>query len=191
MEKFKELQSIWNQQAIIQPKLDTEEIKTKSFQKIKAQKVKHFWTIGILSTLIFVLILFYKLIYNDEITSKIKGLELMIFVIVIRIILEIVSAMLFQKIDFTTSFKNHTDQLVTYFKFRKTIHFIFTPIIYLLYIVGFYLLLPLFKTNLSHGFYLYVIVSGIVFLTLFSLQLFKIIRKDLNDLNFLQNADKE
>ena len=191
MEKFKELQSIWNQQAIIQPKLNTEEIKTKSFQKIKAQKVKHFWTIGILSTLIFVLILFYKLIYNDEITSKIKGLELMIFVIVIRIILEIVSAMLFQKIDFTTSFKNHTDQLVTYFKFRKTIHFIFTPIIYLLYIVGFYLLLPLFKTNLSHGFYTYVIVSGIVFLTLFSLQLFKIIRKDLNDLKFLQNADKE
>jgi hypothetical protein len=191
MEKFKELQAIWNQQAIIQPKLDIEEIKTKSFQKIKAQKVKHFWTIGILSTLIFVLILFYKLIYNDEITSKIKGLELMIFVIVIRIILEIVSTMLFQKIDFNTSFKDHTDQLVTYFKFRKTLHFIFTPIIYLLYIVGFYLLLPLFKTNLSHGFYLYVIVSGIVFLTLFSLQLFKIIRKDLNDLKFLQNADKK
>jgi len=191
MEKFKELQSSWNQQAVIEPKLDTEEIKTKSFQKIKAQKVKHFWTIGILSTLIFILIFFYKLIYNDEITSKIKGLELMIFVIVIRIILEIVSAMLFQKIDFTTSFKNHTDQLVTYFKFRKTIHFIFTPIIYLLYIVGFYLLLPLFKTNLSHGFYLYVIVSGIAFLTLFNLQLFKIIRKDLNDLKFLQNADKD
>jgi len=191
MEKFKELQSSWNQQAVIEPKLDTEEIKTKSFQKIKAQKVKHFWTIGILSTLIFILIFFYKLIYNDEITSKIKGLELMIFVIVIRIILEIVSAMLFQKIDFTTSFKNHTVQLVTYFKFRKTIHFIFTPIIYLLYIVGFYLLLPLFKTNLSHGFYLYVIVSGIAFLTLFNLQLFKIIRKDLNDLKFLQNADKD
>lgn len=191
MEKFKELQSVWNQQDVIQPKLDTEEIKTKSFQKIKAQKLKHFWTIGILSTLIFVLILFYKLIYNDEITSKIKGLELMILVIVIRIILEIVSAILFQKINFTTSFKNHTDQLVTYYKFRKTIHFIFTPIIYLLYIVGFYLLLPLFKTNLSHGFYLYVIVSGIVFLTLFSLQLFRIIRKDLNDLKYLHNADKE
>ena len=108
MEKFKELQSIWNQQAVNQPKLDTEEIKTKSFKKIKAQKLKHFWTIGILSTLIFVLILFYKLIYNNEITSKIKGLELMILVIVIRIILEIVSAILFQKIDFTTSFKNHT-----------------------------------------------------------------------------------
>lgn len=191
MEKFKELQSIWNQQAVIQPKLDTEEIKTKSFQKIKAQKLKHFWTIGILSTLIFVLILFYKLIYNNEITSKVKGLELMILVIVIRIILEIVSAILFQKIDFTTSFKNHTDQLVTYFKFRKTIHFIFTPIIYLLYIVGFYLLLPLFKTNLSEGFYLYVLISGVVFLTLFSMQLFKIIRKDLNDLKYLTNADKE
>ncbi len=191
MEKFKELQSIWNQQAIIQPKLDTEEIKTKSFQKIKAQKVKHFWTIGILSTLIIVLIFFYKFIYNDAITSKLNGLELMILVIVIRIVLEIVSAILFKKIDFTTSFKKHTDQLVAYFKFRKTIHFIFTPIIYLLYIVGFYLLLPLFKTSLSHSFYLYVLISGIVFLTLFSLQLFKIIRKDLNDLKFLQNADKE
>ena len=137
------------------------------------------------------MILFYKLIYNNEITSKVKGLELMILVIVIRIILEIVSAILFQKIDFTTSFKNHTDQLVTYFKFRKTIHFIFTPIIYLLYIVGFYLLLPLFKTNLSEGFYLYVLISGVVFLTLFSMQLFKIIRKDLNDLKYLTNADKE
>ncbi len=191
MEKFKELQSIWNQQKVMEPKLDTGEIQAKSFQKIKEQKVKHIWTIGILSTLIFVLIFFYKLIYNDAIISKIKGLELMILVIVIRIILEIVSAIHFKKIDFTASLKKHTDQLVSYFKFRKTIHFIFTPIIYLLYIVGFYLLLPLFKENLSHSFYLYVLTSGIVFLTLFSFMLYKIIVKDLNDLKFLQSVNKE
>ncbi len=189
MENFNSIQSIWNQQPVVSPKSNSETFQTKSLHKIKTQKAKHYWTIGILSTLIILLICFYANIYKVEITSKIKGLALMIFVIVVRCSLEIICIIKFKKIDFTTSFKKHSAQLISYYKLRKTIHFFFTPVIYTLYIVGFVSLLPLFKESLSKGFYLYVLFSGFGFLTFFSFLLFKIIKRDFADLKFLQTSD--
>lgn len=186
MENFNSIQSIWNQQSAVVPKLNSDTFETKSIHKIKAQKAKHFWTIGILSTLIILLICFYANIYKVEIMSKIKGLALMILVIAIRCSLEILSIIKFKKIDFTTSLKKHSAQLISYYKLRKTIHFFFTPVIYTLYIIGFVSMLPLFKGSLSKGFYLYVLFSGFGFLTFFSFLLFKIIKRDLADLKFLQ-----
>lgn len=191
MENFKELKSIWNKQPAIAEKLVSKKIEEKSFQKIKEQKAKHFCTIGILVILIFVLIYYYSSIYNTEIVSKIKGLGLMILVIVIRVILEIVSIIKIKKIDFALSLKKYSYQLLSFYKFRRAVHLIFTPIIYLLYIVGFISLLPLFKENLSKGFYLYVLLSGIGFFLFFSYFLLKIILKDLNELKFLQTIDEE
>lgn len=189
MEKFEELQSIWNQQSEAAPKLNSTEIITESNQKIKAIKIKLFWTIGILSTLILILSYFYYCIYNSEITKQIRGLELMGIVIIVRIFLEITSVFLFKKIDFTSSFKKYAGQLAAFYKFRRVIHFVLTPVIYILYFSGFISLLPLFKESLSKGFYLYIQFSGIAFLVFFSFLMYKIIKKDLKDLDFLKNIN--
>jgi hypothetical protein len=186
MEQFNELKAIWNQQATVEPTLNSKNIEANSSKKVKAQKAKHYWTTTILACLIIVLLYFYNFIYNNETTEKIKGLALMIMVIVVRCALEIVSAVKFKIIDFTVSLKNHSYQLISFYKLRKVIHFILTPIIYILYIIGFISLLPLFKESLSKGFYLYVLISGFLFLVLFSFILFGIIKKDLSDLNYLQ-----
>jgi hypothetical protein len=188
MEEFEELQSLWNQQSDATPKLNSNEIMAKSHNNIRKIKRSHFWTIGILTMLIFTLGYFYFWIFNDKIANQIKGLTLMIIVIIVRIILEIISIFKFSKIDFAGSFKNYTEQLTAFYKFRKITHFIITPLIYLSYFSGFISLLPLFKENLSEGFYLYVVISGIGFLAFFSFFLFKIVRKDLDNVNFLNGV---
>lgn len=188
MEKFEELQSIWNQQSDLIPKLNSNEIIAEANQNIKNIKKQHFWTIGILSVTAVVLLYYFFWINTDSISEQIIGLKLMIFVLIIRILLEIVSINLFKKIDFTVNLKNYTEQLLSFYKFRKVIHFVLTPIIYLTYCFGFITLLPLFKANLSSGFYLYILVSGIGFLIVFSYFLIKAIKQDLSNLNFLKNV---
>lgn len=189
MEKFEELQSIWNHQSEANPKRNSNEIINDSNQKVKKLKNNYYLTIGILTTLIIFLSYFYYSIFNSQISRQIKGLEVMIIVIIVRVILESISVFKFKKVDFTTDFKTYTKQLVSFYKFRRLIHFILTPIIYTLYILGFISLLPLFKENLSKGFYLYIQFSGFGFLIFFSFILFKVIKRDLFDLNFLKNIN--
>ncbi|MCU0443412.1 MAG: hypothetical protein MUE85_00745 [Microscillaceae bacterium] len=190
MENFDEIKNTWSQQPIIEPKITSDVFVAKSLQKIRAQKMKHYWTIGILMSLIFVLLYFYSSVYRNEISNKVSGLTIMIIVIIVRCTLEIVSILKFKQINFTSDFKNYSNQLIAYYKLRKAIHFFFTPLIYSLYIIGFISMLPIFQENLSKGFYLYVLISGFVFLTFFSFLLIKIIKKDLADLKFLQRSDR-
>lgn len=189
MEKFDTLQDIWNQQSVIEPKLSSETFEIQSFKKIKSQKAKHYWTIGILITLILILIIFYAYIFNIKIMNRINGLALMIFVMIIRCSLEITSIIRFKRINFTTSLKIYSDQSISYYKLRKAIHLFCTPVIYLLYIVGFISMLPLFEENLSEGFYLYVVISGFGFLIFFSFLLYRIIKKDFADLKYLLTCE--
>ncbi|WP_395077706.1 hypothetical protein [Flavobacterium sp.] len=189
MEKFEELQSIWDKQSDATPKFDSKAITIEANRNIKIIKIKHFWTIGILSVIVFILVYYYFWIFNDAIADRIIGLQLMIFVLIGRVILEIISIFQFKKIDFTATFKNYTKQLVSFYKFRKVTHFVLTPIIYLSYCFGFISLLPLFKESLSNGFYLYVLISGIGFLVFFSYFLIKGIRQDMNNLEFLKKID--
>ena len=169
MEKFEELQSIWDHQANELPKQTSFEIIERADAILKAIRVKHFFTIGILSILVITLSAYYFWIFNDKIAKQIIGLGLMIFVIILRILLEIISIFKFKNIEFTNSLKNYTIQLISFYNFRKIIHYWITPFIYLAYCIGFISLLPLFKTNFSTGFYYYIVLSGALFLIFFSL----------------------
>lgn len=186
MEEFNEIKSIWNQQLEANPNINSNDIIDESNQKSKKLKNNYYWTIGILSALIIVLCYFYYSIFNIQISKQIIGLEIMIVVIIVRVILESISVLKFRKIDFTTDFISYSNQLVSFYKFRRLIHFILTPIIYILYIYGFISLLPLFKETMSNGFYLYIQLSGFGFLIFFSFILYKIVKRDLADLEYLK-----
>ena len=60
-------------------------------------------------------------------------------------------------------------------------------LIYISYIVGFILLLPLFKENLSHGLYLYIVITGFGSLIILALFVARQIRKETEVLNLLKN----
>ena len=123
MEKFEELQSIWTQQSDLKPTQNSNEIITLAKEKLKIVIVKHFWTIGILTLLTLILILYYFWISAYKLSSFRLGLGLMILVIIIRIILEIISINKFRNMNFNNDFKSHSLQLHQFYKFRKLIHF--------------------------------------------------------------------
>jgi hypothetical protein len=189
MEKFNDIQSLWTKQVDASPPNDSNTLIKVANQKIKIIKRNHAGTIVILSATIAVLVYYYLWLFNVAISNRIIGLQLMIFVLFARVILEIISIIQFYKIDFTADFKNYTKQLMSFYKLRKAIHFILTPIIYISYIVGFASMLPLFKENFSTGFYIYILVSGFGFLILFSYFLLKVIKKDMKNLDVLKQLD--
>lgn len=190
MEKFDELQSIWNQQSDLKPIQNSTQIIKMAQEKSKMIAVKHFWTIGILSVLTFILIAYFFWITGFKATPFSLGLGTMICVIVIRIILEIISINKFKNINFNNDFKNYTLKLKRFYTLRKTIHYVLTPIIYLTYILGFIILLPQFKHNFSDGMYLYILISGFGFLAFFSFFMIKEIKKDIINLKFLKNISE-
>jgi hypothetical protein len=189
MEKFNDIQSLWTKQVDASPLQDSNAFIKIANQKIKTIKRNHVWTIVILSATIATLLYYYLWLFSPAISNRIIGLQFMILLLVARVILEIISIIQFHKIDFTTDFNNYARKLIYFYKFRKVIHFILTPIIYVGYIVGFTLMLPLFKENFSTGFYIYLLVSGFGFIIVFSYFLLKGSKQDMKNLNVLNQLD--
>lgn len=189
MDNIKNLKTLWEQQPTVAAQKRSDEIADLSKKRMQSIKSNHIWTISILSVLILSLVYLFFTYKSDKNFDQIKGLELMIAVIVCRISLEIFSLVRLKKIKMTDNFLNYSKQLISYYKFRKWMHFILTPAIYLLYILGFVLLLPVFKQNFSNGFYLYILISGFCFLLVFSFVLYKVINRDLSNLDYLVKVD--
>ena len=190
MEKFNDIQSAWTKQVDATLPRESDAFIKIANQKIKTIRRNHIGTIAILSTTATVLLFYYWWIFNATISGRILGLQLMILMLIGRVILEIMSIIQFYKIDFTTDYTTYIQQLKSFYKLRKVIHFIITPIIYIVYIVGFTSMLPLFKENFSVGFYNYILISGFGFLILFSFVILKIIKQDMKNIDLLKQLEE-
>jgi hypothetical protein len=189
MKDFNELQSLWNNQKDAEINTPSDEIITIANNKLKKVKQQHFFTIGILLVTAIVLVCYYLWIDNANTNGKLFGLKMMIIVLVIRILLEIMSILKFKNIKLTASLTQYSTQLISFYQLRKIIHYVLTPIIYFSYCYGFILMLPLFKANLSTGFYNYIISSGVFFLVFFSFILYRTVKSDIENLNYLKNLE--
>jgi len=185
---FIELSQNWQQQDNSKKLSTTTDIVNKAKIQSKALRQKKLWTIGILSFTCIVLITFFISVgaYNNWKESL--GLSLMITMLVIRVVLELISKNHLQNIDQTLDFQSYVLKLNGYFKNRRWIHFVFTPIIYLVYFGGFVSMLPVFKVELSFAFYLYILISGIVVFVGLAVFIAFHIRKELQDLQFLKHV---
>jgi hypothetical protein len=105
-----------------------------------------------------------------------------------RIALEIKSKIQLHKIDNTLNFKDFVSKHKRYFQNRRWIHFVFTPLIYLLYVGGFVSMLPVFKETLSTGFFLYIQISGVIVFVALALFIAYHIKKELQELRFLNEV---
>lgn len=185
MKTFEDLQNIWNQQTELDIKQAAADIITKAEANTKKIKQNHFWTKAILSLTSIILISYYIWVgaYNQTLFSF--GLCIMITMLLSRIVLESISAKKLENLKIDITLIEYSKQAQKFYQWRKKIHYIFTPIIYLTYVIGFTLLLPIFKENFSRGFYLYIISSGFGFLLIFGIFMFRIIKKEVQLLNFL------
>lgn len=188
MKTFEELQNIWDQQTESDRKPTANEIIKKAEVHTKKIKRSHLWTKVILSLTSLILISYFIWVGAYKQTLLGFGLCLMITMLLVRVALEWISAKKLERLKTDVNLIEYSKLAYQFYEWRKKIHYIFTPVIYLTYIVGFTLLLPVFKENFSRGFYLYILTSGYVFLLIFALFMIRIIRKEIKLLNFLKNV---
>lgn len=182
MTTFENIKSTWSNQNA--PQMPTDGA-IKLTNKIQSLKQNQLYTTVILSLTVAVLVAFFFYIAAYKVSVVMLGLSLMIASLIIRVALELYSSKTLRSLNVTLSTLAFKEKLTKHFKSRILIHYLATPIILALYIIGFVLLLPSFKENLSSGFYNYIIVSGIVFFVVLVFLIIKTIRKELQDLKKL------
>lgn len=185
MDNFEELQSNWKNQ----PEIEATE---KGFQSLlnglSAIKNKQRITYLVLGSTIIILIGFFFYIAGYSNQQVVLGITFMIGSLLIRILLEVLSIRNLNKMNMVSQQTDFRNDLLAYYKNRKLVHFLWTPIIITCYVIGFIILLPLFKANLSAGFYTYIIISSIVLLIFFSVFIAKQIRNEIKELKRLKSA---
>ncbi|RZN80958.1 MAG: hypothetical protein EVB11_11000 [Winogradskyella sp.] len=130
--------------------------------KAKTQRRRQLGAILIMSITVLVLLAFIIYVSPNKWNNFTLGLILMISSLTFRIILEFGSIYQRESRLVSMDSKSYTSYLKSYYKARVIINYVVTPICIAVYIYGFYLLLPYFKTQFSEGFYLYILISGIV-----------------------------
>lgn len=189
MEIFDELQDLWKKQPNRIVNTSAAELIKKGETHIKKVRDGQIGTIAILSILIIGLIAYFIKMGAHNMNELTIGLAIMISVIVARVILEFISMKKFRGIKATSSLIEFSNKMQQYYRWRRIIHTVCIPIIYISYTIGYSLLLPSFKANLSYGMYLYVVISGYGCLTAFALFMVGILRKEMKLLEFLKGLD--
>ncbi len=184
MTPFNELQQLWNQQENPGAPRPSNEIILQAKKHAAQVNNKHRFTIAILA-LTLVLLLWYAIAVGASSNRFATGIILMLLALLLRLVAEYVSYRNFRRIDITINFTRYTLQMQQFFTRRKMIHFILTPITLLMYSGGFLLLLPIFRQLFSNAFYVYIIVSGTLFLGVFTLMIYRQAVKELQWLRFL------
>lgn len=186
METFEELQHLWSKQPQIRNDISATYLMQRAVSKIRRLRAWQFSTIVIITVLVAFLI--YYFLYMRKyagVNAFTLGLSLMIATMVVRILLEIISSWKVGRIHSDFSMDKFTNMMIDYYNWRKKIHFVFTPIVYSVYVVGFTLLLPTLKGTMSSGMFVYTLVSGYLFLGVFALFVRKKFRQEREVLEYL------
>lgn len=190
MKSFANLEQAWQHQA--NPGLQRpipEQLMQLSEEQTKQVKAKFRWTIGLLSLVVFILIAYFATYADFRFTSFSNGLLLMIGSLAIRIVLEWINTFQFQQLDRLVDFSTFLQQSTAFYSKRRILHLVITPLLYATYIIGFVLLLPVFKQEFSNGIYLYLVFSGFGSLGVLALFIYKANRKELAVLAKLQRKE--
>ncbi|MGJ8715836.1 MAG: hypothetical protein ACSHXG_12080 [Maribacter stanieri] len=186
MNNFEELQNKWQNQSGMSANDNGFEALLKSVKSIENKQKT-----GNIVLTITILILLSFLIYVSGYNSNtfLLGIGLMVGSLVVRIAIELYSLKKLRSINFSKDSNTFKSDLTNYYSFRKYTHYLITPLALVTYAIGFVILLPQFKATLSHGFYLYILFSAIVFLLIFCVFIYKQIKNELSKLKQLQVQD--
>lgn len=183
MNNFNELQSSWKNQPDIRP---TEQGFQSLLNRARTIKRKQYVTNAVLGSTIGILVVFFFYLAGYGNQQVVLGISMMVGSLLLRILLEVYSIRNLGKIDMLSDQVDFKKKIIGYYRNRKWVHFLWTPLVMGGYIVGFLVLLPLFKANLSAGFYTYIQVSSIVLLLFFSIFIGNQAHKELRELQRLK-----
>lgn len=191
MKNFNTIQEIWNRQADFEPVYPADRTIREIKQSTRAVHMKHAGTMVVLSLLIAVLsaCLYRSLLF--EYKGLFAGLSGMIFFVLLRVGLEYRSLGKLKKISPEIASLTYCALIRNFYRWRKKIHYILTPIIYSGYIGSFCMLLPAIRKNVPQGFYIYILVSTIPVFVILGFYILRQIRKELDILRYLNRLLEE
>jgi hypothetical protein len=161
MTDFDSLAHHWQQQpaAAVPPSPDV--LIARAVQYHRKIRQKHRGTLLIILLTVGILGAFFFYVTAWRSPAATLGLGLMIGLMILRIVLEWVSLIAFQRISPGLTTVAYTRSMRRFYQKRKLLHYILTPLIYILYFAGFAWMLPVFAQQMSNGFFIYIIISGI------------------------------
>ena len=184
MTDFKEFKKEWMMREL--PK--SEQSYKTIIEKMRRLKTQQTISQVVLSVTAIILIGFFFYISAYTNSRATLGLLMMIGSLLLRIGIEIYYKLNDKKFDFSQSAKELHQKLVGYHKIRSIVNYVLTPILFATYIVGFVVLLPVFKANLSGGFYTYILWSSIVIFVVLAVFIGYHIRRELRELRDMKTV---
>lgn len=184
MEEFKELQNSWLDQVPNQPNEQSYNSILKGVALVSKsykgnQLILFITAVG--------LIVFAISVSGFTTTITATGFSLMIGCLLVRIAFEALHNYKLRNFNIATSSRKLQEDLMSHYRQRKWVHFVITPLCLVSYGIGFYLLLPTFKMNLSEGLYAYILISGAVFFVLLVILLIYVITKETKQHQLIQS----
>lgn len=186
MKNFNDIKSAWSEREIPRAPEDGAQ---NIVRKVRFIKKKQIMGQAVLSTTVMILIWFFFYIsaFNDRQVSL--GLIIMVGALLLRIVVEFIFRMKLIKFRTESSIVVFQEQIERYFKSRLWIHLLVTPILFVSYLIGFILLLPAFKENLSSGFYTYILISSVVIFIVLAIFIGYHAKKELKLLKSMNPGD--
>jgi hypothetical protein len=157
MKTFEEIQNSWKQN---NAPIDKDFLIQLS-SRVQYLKSKNRITIAVLTITMSVLIAYFLWVGRNAPLVFTIGLLLMITVVCIRVLVEFQSINKLSKIALDTAFYQHHKTIQVYHTSRLKVHQVLTPLLLIIYWIGFGMLLPTLKVHLSSFWFTYVWISSI------------------------------
>jgi len=157
------------------------------YRKIKEkEKENYFFYYGtitiLLITFIAISLFFYYAAPVKETLSRI-GVGLMIYGLLFRILIEIISVYKAKQINNIDNTLKTTENTINFHQFRKTIHEVIAPIIVVLYTIGFYMITPEFSLYIEFWNLVLINVSYVIIGIILFIVLRKGVKKEMQKLS--------
>jgi Na+/proline symporter len=180
MKDFDNMISGWKNQPVPKAK-NASEIISLARERLKNSRKKHLITSAVLGLTLLVVITYALTVEGDGLLFM-TGIGLMIASLLVRILIEWNSLVSLKKINIGEITNSYLTQLKGFYKKRRKIQGSVTVALFGGYVVGFLLLIPLFKQAMPSGLFIYIIVSGPVILAVLAYFIWKKVREELRNL---------
>jgi len=190
---FKELQSKWesSKKSLDHSATNFDSLYAKIKRKERENYFFYYGTITILLvTLIVISLFFYYVAPVKEILSRI-GAGLMIFGLVFRIYIEVISIYKAKQINNLDNTLKKAENSIKFHQLRKTIHKVIAPVIIGLYTIGFYMITPEFSLYIEFWNLMLIDISYIVIGIILFIIIRKGVKKEMQKLTDIMKLKKE
>ncbi len=190
---FEDLQSGWNKsrESVSSSKIKLDELISSAKSRQRSNLVFHYGNMGVLLLTAIALIVVWQVWMPFQEILSIAGILTMTGSLVLRIFLEWISAVKSKKINLIDNTRETNQDLIRYYRFRKTMHGTVTIALVVIYLAGLLMIMP----ELSRYIKIWLLVlfnSAFLLSGLFIIyKVRQSIKKEMENLRFFMSIDEQ